>query len=151
MDSFAVPFGGRVINLAINLRQKVELYTEDDMWGVTTTIPFNANTDLLYPVRKEYGLDGMHQTRVVTSFDGIIGAGLGSSGSFAVCLVGAIHRNLHFSMDRDIIAQKAYEIEVEKLLWYGGKQDQWASAYGGVNLLEIGKADKINPLSKKNA
>ena len=151
LDSFAIPYGGRVISMAINLRQKVELFTEDDMWSTDAhiTIPPDATTDLVYPILEEYGINGMHHSNLISSFDGVIGAGLGSSASFAVCLIGAIHRALHIPLERTTIARKAFEIEVGTLGWLGGRQDQWASAFGGFNLMEFGQEVKVTSLSRK--
>ena len=151
LDSFAIPYGGRVISMAINLRQKVELFTEDDMWSTDAhiTIPPDATTDLVYPILEEYGINGMHHSNLISSFDGVIGAGLGSSASFAVCLIGALHRALNIPLERHTIANMAYEIEVERLNWYGGKQDQWAAAFGGFNLLEIDEEVKVTGLSRR--
>jgi D-glycero-alpha-D-manno-heptose-7-phosphate kinase len=67
------------------------------------------------------------------------GAGLGSSAAKNVLWMGLVRRKPTCSVqERLALAEDAYMIE--KLLGYiGGKQDQYASAVGGINLLEFDK------------
>lgn len=61
------------------------------------------------------------------------GTGLGSSGSFTVALLKALHaykRNLVHPAE---LANQSCEIEINRLGEPIGKQDQYAAAYGGIN------------------
>lgn len=150
VDPFCSEYGGRVLNMAINLRQKIELYTGDDMWGFTKDMfPYNAKPDLFYKILDNYGLNGMHLHRVLSQFDGQIGAGLGSSAASAVALIGALRKCKGLPLDRMEIAKEAYEIEVDQMGWHGGRQDQYASSLGGINMIDFGKEVKVTPLPKK--
>tara|TARA_B100000989_G_C19478190_1_gene443901 strand:+ start:335 stop:1321 length:987 start_codon:yes stop_codon:yes gene_type:complete len=80
--------------------------------------------------------------------------GLGSSSAFAVGLVHAISKLLNLNYSKHKIAELASFIEIEKLKRPIGKQDHYASCFGGINIFsfnEDGKV-KINKilLSKKN-
>ena len=87
-------------------------------------------------------MDDMHQAKIKSEFDGLLQAGLGSSASAAVALVGAINKYKSLGMSLEQIAERAWEIEVNKIKLYGGKQDQYASVYGGLNLFEFSKKVK---------
>jgi D-glycero-alpha-D-manno-heptose-7-phosphate kinase len=61
------------------------------------------------------------------------GTGLGSSSAAAVTLVRAISTLVEQPMTRQQIAELACSIEISKMGMPIGKQDQYASAYGGIN------------------
>lgn len=65
------------------------------------------------------------------------GAGLGSSSAYTVGLLNALfaYRNEYASKDR--LARLACEIEIERCGDPIGKQDQYASAHGGLNLIRF--------------
>ena len=128
VNPYAEKYGGICINLAINLRQHILLDTESKIhdWIREDSLDF-INT-LLAPLK--VGDCGINHT-----FDGIIESGLGSSASLAVALIGAINKYKGIKMTKSEIAEKAWDIEVNKLGLYGGKQDQYAAVYGGANFL----------------
>ena len=144
IESYYKNYGGYVINMAINLRQRVELYKEDDTFHlIYNKFPVNGNPELFYKIFENYGVNGHHHVRILSSFDGIIGAGLGSSAAACVCLIGALRRSQGLDMDKDMIAEEAYHTEVFDMGWAGGRQDQYAAAYGGFNQMSFGDGDKI--------
>ncbi|MDQ4075426.1 MAG: GHMP kinase, partial [Chloroflexota bacterium] len=63
------------------------------------------------------------------------GTGLGSSGSVAVTLVRAVSALCDRPLSRQEIAETAAYIEIEKLGMPVGKQDQYAAAFGGINVI----------------
>ena len=65
------------------------------------------------------------------------GSGLGSSSSFTVGLVNAIATLKGQPMRRDDLAELACEIEINRCAEVIGKQDQYAAAYGGFNLIRF--------------
>jgi D-glycero-alpha-D-manno-heptose-7-phosphate kinase len=65
------------------------------------------------------------------------GAGTGTSAAVAVALVGALDRLRGGRMTRHQVAMAAHRVETEWLGRQSGIQDQIASAYGGVNDIEI--------------
>lgn len=58
--------------------------------------------------------------------------GLGSSSSFTVGLLHALHTHLGNGRTKEELAQEACEIEIDVLKEPIGKQDQYAAAYGGL-------------------
>jgi D-glycero-alpha-D-manno-heptose-7-phosphate kinase len=63
------------------------------------------------------------------------GTGLGSSCSFTVGLLHALYAYTGKFASKELLAQKACEIEIGILKDPIGKQDQYAAAYGGLNLI----------------
>ena len=63
------------------------------------------------------------------------GSGLGSSCSFTVGLLHALHAYTNRFASKETLAQKACEIEIDVLGEPIGKQDQYAAAYGGLNFI----------------
>ncbi|MBK8094091.1 MAG: GHMP kinase [Verrucomicrobiaceae bacterium] len=65
------------------------------------------------------------------------GSGLGSSSSFAVGLINALHAFQGRTASAETCAALACEVEIGKLQEPIGRQDQYAAAYGGLNLLRF--------------
>lgn len=144
-------YGGLCINLAITLRQTMILYSSDDILEISNNrFPYNGKPDFIYEIFKEYGIDGGHLSRISSNFDGFTESGLGSSAAAAVCLISAINKQQNLNLTRTEIAEKAFQIEIERMKWSGGKQDQYASAYGGANFLIFGDTVDVIPFHSKN-
>lgn len=65
------------------------------------------------------------------------GTGLGSSSAATVALVKGISTALGYMLTKEEVAETACEIEIKRLGMPIGKQDQYASAAGGVNTIEF--------------
>jgi D-glycero-alpha-D-manno-heptose-7-phosphate kinase len=65
------------------------------------------------------------------------GTGLGSSSSFSVALINALYAHRRIFVPKETLATEACLLEIEKLGEPIGKQDQYAAAYGGINLIEF--------------
>ena len=69
--------------------------------------------------------------------------GLGSSGAFTVALLHALHAYKGEHVSAEQLAKEACHIEIDVLGRPIGKQDQYASAYGGLNIIEFNKDDTV--------
>ncbi len=72
------------------------------------------------------------------------GSGLGSSSSFTVGLLNALYAYKSVYTSKSQLAEKACEIEIGRCGEPIGKQDQYAAAYGGLNLIQFFPDDTVS-------
>lgn len=71
-------------------------------------------------------------------------SGIGSSSSFTVALLAALHALDGRMMSKRLLAEQAIHLEQDILAENVGVQDQIEVAFGGLNLIEIGKNGTFN-------
>ncbi len=78
------------------------------------------------------------------------GSGLGSSSSFAVGLLNALHTMRGERVSSWQLAEEACRVEIEMLYKPIGKQDQFAAAYGGMNFIRFERDDHVSITSVRS-
>jgi D-glycero-alpha-D-manno-heptose-7-phosphate kinase len=153
-------FGGAVVNATVTLHvhalveeleaSKVILEASDrgvcEAWPLSPTLPVGGALDLLKGVYnrfvRDYGLP-VSGLRVTTRADVPAGSGLGTSSTLVVALVRAFLSLYGLRMDAYGVARLAFSIEREDLGLPGGRQDQYAASFGGVNYITFGADERV--------
>jgi len=93
-------------------------------------LEYDGNLDLVKAAIRRRGLQtGAH---IMTRSEAPPGSGTGSSAAMGVALVGLLDYIAQGSMGPAEIAEMAHLLEVEELGVSGGRQDQYAAAFGGL-------------------
>ncbi|HVH15161.1 MAG TPA: GHMP kinase [Candidatus Angelobacter sp.] len=112
------------------------------------TLKGGGEVEFVQAVAGRFGIDQGFDASL--RYDALPGTGLGSSSALCVSLVGAFREWKGNSMTDYDIANLAYEIERKDVGIPGGMQDQYASTFGGFNLIEFKKeATIVNALRIK--
>lgn len=161
-------YGGAILNATLSLyayatieplkENKIILEAIDrnerEEYDWTSSLPINGTLDLLKGVYNRIQIDyGIKEQgfRLATFVDAPAGSGLGTSSTLVVAIIGAFVEMLRLPLGEYDIAHYAYQIERSDLKLAGGRQDQYAATFGGVNFMEFYDTDKVivNPLRVK--
>ena len=160
-------YGGAILNATISLyahatlepltEKKIILTATDRqeelVFDWAKELPISGKLDLpkgVYNrIQKDHGLQGGF--KLSTHVDAPAGSGLGTSSTLVVAIIGVFAEMMRLPFGEYDMAHYAYDIERKDLKLAGGKQDQYAATFGGVNYMEFFENDKVvvNPLRIK--
>ena len=157
-------YGGSILNACINMyayatieptdNGKIEFYCPDrnknKVYKSEDLLEIDGEFDLLKGTYNRIVKDFIKKPlsfKLTTYVNAPAGSGLGSSSTLCVAIVKAFQEWLNLPLGEYDLARLAWSIEREDLEMAGGKQDQYAAAFGGFNFMEFNK-DKVlvNPL-----
>jgi D-glycero-alpha-D-manno-heptose-7-phosphate kinase len=158
-------YGGAILNATVSLYAYANIEPvdepaiilravdrkEEERFDLINELPVNGKLDLLKGVYNRIKKDNPNSIkgfRLSTYVDAPPGSGLGTSSTLVVAIIGAFAEMLRLPLGEYDIAHMAYEIERKELKMAGGRQDQYAATFGGVNYMEFYGEDKVivNPL-----
>jgi D-glycero-alpha-D-manno-heptose-7-phosphate kinase len=163
-------FGGAILNVTIDYYAYAAL--EPLPGGTVEFLSADLHESAVYPAAAELACDGkldlfkaVHNhvvrnynggkplsLRLSTRVDVPAGSGLGSSSTLVVAMLAAYAEWLNLPFGDYELANTALVIEREEAGLAGGKQDQYAAAFGGFNFMEFGANSSVlvNPLRIKD-
>ena len=161
-------YGGLILNATINLYAYCTIEETRDNSIVLNS--YDSNCFKCYPSTKRMEIDGeaslikgvynriikdydldAKSFKITTYNDAPAGSGLGTSSTMVVCILKCFVEWLGLPLGDYEISRLAYEIERKDSNLSGGKQDQYAAAFGGFNYMEFLQNDMVivNPLKIK--
>ena len=168
VSPYADLYGGAILNATVSLyayaniepieENAIILHAvdrkEEQRLDWNNQLPIDGKLDLLKGVynhiQRVYGLP-LTGFRLSTFVDAPAGSGLGTSSTLVVAIIGAFGEMLRLPLGEYDVAHLAYIVERNELGMAGGRQDQYAATFGGVNYMEFYADDKVivNPLRIK--
>ncbi len=158
-------YGGAILNATINMYAYATIVERNDNkiiihavdknerleYKSVEELPIDGNLDLLKGIYNYVVRNHTHKPlsfELTTRVDAPPGSGLGTSSTLVVAILGAFAEWLKLPFGEYDMAKVAYDIERVDLAMAGGKQDQYAATFGGVNFMEFYADDKVivNPL-----
>jgi D-glycero-alpha-D-manno-heptose-7-phosphate kinase len=140
--------GGIVVSAAISRYIYVGInrtFTNDYFIKYAELEQCNSVDEIAHPIIRE--ALRAHQIgpalELVSLADIPAGTGLGSSGSFTVGLLRAIHAFKHEHVTTHNLAEEACDIEIGTLGRPVGKQDQYIAAFGGLTCFEFDQGGRV--------
>ncbi len=105
----------------------------------------NSVDEIEHPlIRESLRKVGIKQGLETISFADVpASTGLGSSGSFTVALLRALHAVKHEFLDPAEVAEEACDISMNILKEPSGKQDEYVASFGGIRSYTVSKAGKV--------
>lgn len=150
MPGFYRRHGGAVLSTAVDKYVYVNINRKFDggvrvAYSKTEEVESVADLDhkLFRAAFEMLGVDGGVEITTIADIPSR-GTGLGSSSTFTVGLINAIaaYQGRHASPEE--LARGSCHIEIEKCGEPIGKQDQYAAAYGGFNIIEFHEDDRVS-------
>jgi D-glycero-alpha-D-manno-heptose-7-phosphate kinase len=158
LPEIAKEIGGCVTSVAISKYVYGSLKERDDnVISITSISPdkeekleLDSKKKIVYGGKLDLIKSVIEKFKVNRGFDIVIStdipshSGLGVSSAAFVATIGLFNHYYKRSMSKKDIAELAFALEVKKLKNRVGKQDQYASSFGGLNYIEFKKDMSVN-------
>jgi len=169
LSPFCDEFGGAVLNATIDRYAFASILPRDDGQvvfaaddlglveiyeaGATSHRELLLHVGVYERMIREFNGGEPLSVTVKTTIDAPAGSGLGSSSALVVALVEGFRAILGAPISKYEVAHLAFSIEREDLALAGGRQDQYAAAFGGLNYIEFLPKNLVivNPLRVADA
>ncbi len=151
LPSYYRQFGGELVSVAIDKYIYISINRPALDQSIKLKYSISEEVDDVNKIQNEYAREALKSTGITNQIeihsmaDLGSGTGLGSSGSYLVGLLKALHTIKNESISTPDLAEEACKIEIETLKKPVGKQDQYLAAFGGITHLKIDKAGKVTP------
>jgi D-glycero-alpha-D-manno-heptose-7-phosphate kinase len=159
VSPYAEEYGGKVLNCSINLfvrcklrpgvapgitihsldLEEVSRLTAERVWDGKLELP----QAVLDAVHHERGMQDVPGVDITMFSDAPPGSGLGSSSALVVSMLRMLYAFYDLTIDSHTLAELAYRIERVDLGIPGGRQDQYAAAFGGMCVYHFGPSQTI--------
>lgn len=163
-------FGGVVLNVTIDMyvyctieptdngkiifyaSDRTEIYEGESLPELSLEGQLPLHKGVYNRIIKDYCHGKPLSFKMTTYAQAPAGSGLGSSSTLVVAMLKAYCEWLNLPLGEYDTAALAYQIERGDLRLSGGKQDQYAATFGGLNFIEFYEHDRVvvNPLRIKN-
>lgn len=161
-------YGGAILNATISMYAYATIIPRNDnkiilhaidkdesyTYKAEKILPHDGNLDLIKGIYNRVIQDFIKKPlsfELSTYVDAPPGSGLGTSSTLATAVLGCFTEWLKLPLGEYDLAYLAYQVERIDLNMAGGKQDQYAATFGGVNFMEFYENEKVivNPLRIK--
>jgi D-glycero-alpha-D-manno-heptose-7-phosphate kinase len=151
LASYYEKYGGVVVSASINkyIYTILEMRLDDRIQIISSDLQLNQTVSDAYHLKYGEGLDipvavlkhfnVQRGLNIFMASEIPPGTGLGSSGAVTVNMINTINQLERLKLDKKEMAELAYKIEFHDLGMPIGKQDEYASAFGGINFITFNK------------
>lgn len=169
VSPFCDEYGGCVLNVTINMysyctlkptknnkikfiapdRNEVIEFESAEALPIDKGLPLHCG--IYNRIVKDFNHNRPLSFEMTTYSDAPAGSGLGTSSTMVVTILKAFIEWLNLPLGEYDTAQLAFDIERNDLKFSGGKQDQYAATFGGLNYMEFYADNRVivNPLRMK--
>jgi D-glycero-alpha-D-manno-heptose-7-phosphate kinase len=158
LPSYYTRHGGFVLAAAITKYVYIGInrtFTDDYFLKYSALERAKRRSEIKHPIiRSALELHSVEPAVEIVSLADIpAGTGLGSSGTFTVGLLRAVHAFKREHITPGDLAEEAAHVEIDLLGEPAGKQDQYIAAFGGITCFEFSPAGEVQvvPLSISTA
>lgn len=168
LPAFYEIHGGAILNATIDVYAYCTIEDHDELVFEAADIQEVFTANPYYPIEnsslklhqgiynriiKDYNNGKPLSIAIRTYCDAPVGSGLGSSSTLSVAIIKAYAEYLKLPLGEYDVANLAWSIERQDLGLSGGKQDQYAAAFGGLNYIEFSQDNRVivNPLRLRSS